>query len=92
MNNLLHCHVRLCLVNVKWGKEKFKDIECNSDEPPELLKAQLFALSGVQPDRQKVMVKGVVIKVEPLFSNGVDNCFLIFSQIVLPYNDAHFFI
>ena len=32
-------------------------------EPPELFKAQLFALSGVQPDRQKVMVKGNVIKV-----------------------------
>ena len=50
-------------VNVKWGKEKFQDIELNSDEPPVLFKAQLFALSGVQPDRQKVMVKGGVIKV-----------------------------
>ncbi|KAI0214284.1 Ubiquitin carboxyl-terminal hydrolase 14 [Lamellibrachia satsuma] len=49
-------------VHVKWGKEKFKDIECNTGEPPELFKAQLFALSGVQPDRQKVMVKGNVIK------------------------------
>ena len=50
-------------VHVKWGKEKFKDIECDTAEPPVLFKAQLFALTSVQPDRQKVMVKGIVIKV-----------------------------
>lgn len=49
-------------VNVKWGKEKFTDVECNTDEPPMVLKAQLFALSGVQPERQKVMMKGSVLK------------------------------
>ncbi|XP_060570508.1 ubiquitin carboxyl-terminal hydrolase 14-like [Ruditapes philippinarum] len=49
-------------VNVKWGKEKFTDVELNTDEPPEVFKAQLFALSGVQPDRQKVMMKGAVLK------------------------------
>lgn len=49
-------------VNVKWGKEKFSDVECNTDETPEVFKAQLFALSGVQPDRQKVMMKGAVLK------------------------------
>lgn len=49
-------------VNVKWGKEKFTDVECNTEEPPELFKAQLFALSGVQPERQKVMMKGAVLK------------------------------
>ncbi|XP_012938302.1 ubiquitin carboxyl-terminal hydrolase 14 [Aplysia californica] len=49
-------------VNVKWGKEKFTDVECNTDEPPELFKAQLFALSGVQPTRQKVMITGSILK------------------------------
>ncbi|RUS69850.1 hypothetical protein EGW08_022389 [Elysia chlorotica] len=49
-------------VNVKWGKERFTDVECNTDEPPELFKAQLFALSGVQPARQKVMVTGAILK------------------------------
>ncbi|XP_019879627.1 ubiquitin carboxyl-terminal hydrolase 14 [Aethina tumida] len=49
-------------VKVKWGKETFPDIEVNTDEPPMLFKAQLFALTGVQPDRQKVMVKGVILK------------------------------
>lgn len=49
-------------IHVKWGKEKFKDIECNTDETPMLFKAQLFALSGVQPERQKVMIKGATLK------------------------------
>lgn len=49
-------------VNVKWGKEKFEKVEVNTDETPELFKAQLFALSGVSPERQKVMLKGSVLK------------------------------
>ena len=51
-------------MNVKWGKEKFSDVELNTDEPPVVFKAQLFALSSVAPERQKVMVKGAVIKVK----------------------------
>ncbi|XP_028659494.1 ubiquitin carboxyl-terminal hydrolase 14 [Erpetoichthys calabaricus] len=49
-------------VNVKWGKEKFDGVELNTDEPPMVFKAQLFALTGVQPDRQKVMLKGGTLK------------------------------
>ncbi|KAJ3649909.1 hypothetical protein Zmor_021626 [Zophobas morio] len=49
-------------VKVKWGKESYPDIEVNTDEPPMLFKAQLFALTGVQPERQKVMIKGVTLK------------------------------
>ncbi|XP_060518790.1 ubiquitin carboxyl-terminal hydrolase 14 [Cylas formicarius] len=49
-------------IKVKWGKESFKDIEVNNEEPPMLFKAQLFALTGVQPERQKVMIKGVTLK------------------------------
>jgi len=52
----------VCKVNVKWGKEKFDGVMCNTDEPPIVLKAALFSLSGVQPDRQKIMFKGAVIK------------------------------
>uniref|UniRef100_A0A665U5Q3 Ubiquitin carboxyl-terminal hydrolase n=1 Tax=Echeneis naucrates TaxID=173247 RepID=A0A665U5Q3_ECHNA len=51
-------------VNVKWGKEKFDAVELNTEEPPMVFKAQLFALTGVQPDRQKVMVKGGTLKDE----------------------------
>lgn len=51
-------------VNVKWGKENFKNIEVNTDEEPMLFKAQLFALTGVQPERQKVLCKGINLKDE----------------------------
>uniref|UniRef100_A0A671RUM0 Ubiquitin carboxyl-terminal hydrolase n=1 Tax=Sinocyclocheilus anshuiensis TaxID=1608454 RepID=A0A671RUM0_9TELE len=50
------------IVNVKWGKEKFDSVELNTEEPPMVFKAQLFALTGVQPERQKVMVKGGTLK------------------------------
>lgn len=49
-------------VTVKWGKEKFPDIELNTEEPVEVFRAQLYALSGVPSDRQKIMVKGKTIK------------------------------
>ncbi|XP_065062059.1 ubiquitin carboxyl-terminal hydrolase 14-like [Rhopilema esculentum] len=49
-------------VNVKWGKEKFEGIEVDTSEPPEVFKAQLFALSGVPPERQKIMAKGMALK------------------------------
>uniref|UniRef100_A0A8C5HPR8 Ubiquitin carboxyl-terminal hydrolase n=1 Tax=Gouania willdenowi TaxID=441366 RepID=A0A8C5HPR8_GOUWI len=51
-------------LNVKWGKEKFDGVELNTEEPPMVFKAQLFALTGVQPDRQKVMIKGGTLKLE----------------------------
>lgn len=49
------------LVRVKWGKESYQ-VEVNTDEPPEIFKGQLFTLTGVLPERQKVMVKGVTLK------------------------------
>lgn len=59
-------------VNIKWGKEQFKDIEVSLEEPPMVFKAQMFALSGVQPERQKIMVKGQIIKDQD-WSNVVAN-------------------
>ena len=52
------------LVKVKWGKELYNEVDLNTDDEPVLFKAQLYALTGVQPHRQKVMVKGAVIKDE----------------------------
>lgn len=49
-------------VKVKWGKENYPDVEVNTDEDPLVFKAQLFALTGVQPERQKVMLKGTTLK------------------------------
>ena len=48
-------------VNVKWAKEQFPGVELNTDEPPIVFKAQMFALSNVQPERQKIMIKGQTI-------------------------------
>merc|ERR1719375_1450518 len=50
-------------VNVKWGKQKFEGIDLDLCAPVELLKAQLFALTQVPPERQKIMgVKGGSLK------------------------------
>ena len=43
-------------VSVKWNKSKFDDIEVDITEDPAVFKAQLFALTGVPVDRQKVMI------------------------------------
>lgn len=61
---VLNFKCRFVIVKVKWGKETYPDIEVNTDESPILFKAQLFALTGVQPERQKVMLKGVTLKDE----------------------------
>ena len=45
------------------GKQKFEAVEIDTSSPVELLKAQLFALTGVPPERQKIMgVKGGTLK------------------------------
>lgn len=49
-------------VNVKWGKELYKDVEVDTSQPPMVFKSQLFTLSGVPPDRQKVLIKGGQLK------------------------------
>ena len=60
--NFENFHPVIIVVKVKWGKELFPDVEVNTDEEPILFKAQLFALTGVQPERQKVMLKGMTLK------------------------------
>lgn len=50
------------VVSVKWGKEVFKDVEVDLGDSPLVFKSQLFALSCVPPDRQKVMIKGQLLK------------------------------
>ena len=44
-------------VNAKWGKELYSDIEVDPSQSPMVFKSQLCTLSGVPPDRQKVMIK-----------------------------------
>jgi len=50
-------------VSVKWQKELFKDVEIDTSQPPYVFKGQLFDLTGVPPERQKIMVKGGLLKV-----------------------------
>ena len=37
-------------------------MEIDTDQPPALFKMQLFSLTGVPPERQKIMVKGGTLK------------------------------
>jgi len=45
------------LVTVNWKGQRF-EVDLNKDDSPMTFKAQLFALTGVQPSRQKIMFKG----------------------------------
>ena len=49
-------------MKIKWGQECFEKVEVDTEEEPMLFKAQLFALTGVQPHRQKVMLKGALLQ------------------------------
>ncbi|OAD70896.1 hypothetical protein PHYBLDRAFT_187881 [Phycomyces blakesleeanus NRRL 1555(-)] len=49
-------------VNVKWTGKKFENIELDTDESPELFKSQIYSQTGVPPERQKIMVKGGMLK------------------------------
>ncbi|KAJ1975551.1 deubiquitinating enzyme [Dimargaris cristalligena] len=49
-------------VNVKWSGQKFDNIELDPQEPALTFKTQLFSLTGVQPERQKIFVKGGMLK------------------------------
>ncbi|GBF93289.1 ubiquitin carboxyl-terminal hydrolase [Raphidocelis subcapitata] len=51
-----------CKVAVKWGKESFPEVELDPSQPPLVFKSQLFSLTGVPPERQKVLLKGAVLK------------------------------
>lgn len=64
-------------MNVKWGKEKFEGVELNTDESVEVFQAQLFALSGVPPQRQKIMAKGKAMKVMLIFHREFAFTFVI---------------
>jgi len=65
-------------VNVKWGSESYKGVEVDTDQEPLVFKAQLFALTGVNTDRQKVVVKGKIVP-----QHGWDNIKLKNGQTIL---------
>lgn len=47
---------------VKWGKEVYPDVDVDAGAAPLVFKSQLFSLTGVPPERQKVMIKGALLK------------------------------
>lgn len=51
-------------VSVKWGKEVYNDVDLDTSQPPLVFKSQIFTLTGVPPERQKVMIKGGLLKDE----------------------------
>lgn len=56
-------NVFLLTVSVKWQKEFFPSVEIDTTQSPYVFKCQLFDLTGVPPERQKIMVKGGLLKV-----------------------------
>lgn len=48
-------------VTVKWNKQSF-DIEADTTQPPSVFKFQMYSLTGVPPERQKIMIKGGMLK------------------------------
>lgn len=53
----------LNVVVVKWQGKKF-DIELDTQELGSTFKLQIFSLTGVPPERQKVLIKGGQLKDE----------------------------
>ncbi|KDP40803.1 hypothetical protein JCGZ_24802 [Jatropha curcas] len=49
-------------VTVKWQKEVFQKVEIDTSQPAYVFKCQLYDLTGVPPERQKIMVKGGLLK------------------------------
>lgn len=52
-------------VKIKWDQKNFDDVELDLNESPSVFKSQVYSLTGVPPERQKIMgVKGGVLKDE----------------------------
>ncbi|KAK2716206.1 hypothetical protein QYM36_010697 [Artemia franciscana] len=49
-------------VNLKWFKKLYHNLKLNTDKQPWAFKRQLFTITGVIPERQKVIMKGKKLK------------------------------
>ncbi|KAL0354583.1 UNVERIFIED_CONTAM: Ubiquitin carboxyl-terminal hydrolase 7 [Sesamum radiatum] len=58
------------IVSVKWQKELFSNVEIDTTQSPYVFKCQLYDLTGVPPERQKIMVKGGLLKGQKLMMMG----------------------
>ncbi|KAI9224460.1 hypothetical protein BC828DRAFT_373421 [Blastocladiella britannica] len=55
-------------VSVKWTNQKF-DLDLDVGQPPIEFKTMLFSLTGVAPERQKLLLKGVQVKDDSAWSS-----------------------
>ncbi|PVV04345.1 hypothetical protein BB560_001155 [Smittium megazygosporum] len=56
---------------VKWNGKKF-DVEIDTEESGQVLKSIMFSLTGVEPDRQKILIRGKTLKDDdPLSSYNI---------------------
>ncbi|KAG2379889.1 Ubiquitin carboxyl-terminal hydrolase [Vigna angularis] len=62
LSSLLDPSAVMITVSVKWQKEIFKEVEIDTTQSPYVFKCQLYDLTGVPPERQKIMVKGGLLK------------------------------
>jgi ubiquitin carboxyl-terminal hydrolase 14 len=49
-------------VDVKWGKEHYRNVELSTEESIQVFKEQLFSLTKIPLNRQKIMYKGGMLK------------------------------
>ncbi|KAJ1971230.1 deubiquitinating enzyme [Dimargaris xerosporica] len=49
-------------VSVKWNGKRFDNLMLDLDESPLMFKSQLFSITGVDPSRQKILIKGGTLK------------------------------
>lgn len=57
-------------VSVKWNKNAY-DVEVDTTQPPPVFKFQMYSLTGVPPERQKIMIKGSALKDDSEWSKMV---------------------
>jgi len=51
-------------ISIKWQTQEFKDVEVTPSAGLETLQAQIFTLTMVPPERQKIIIKGKLIKTD----------------------------
>jgi hypothetical protein len=52
-------------VNVKWNKQKLDGLELDPTQPTLIFKSQLFSVTMVEPERQKIMIKASLFRTGP---------------------------
>lgn len=57
------------IVNIKWGKQTLNDVELDPTQDLVTFKVQVNSLTNVPVDKQKIMLKGKILKVYPFHSN-----------------------